>query len=249
MKGSKLAVIITAPRPRSGATLLARAFADYFRLSREHPLIFDTGHDERRLSLYFPGMATAVDLNNIRGQMTLFDTLASPVDEKRVVDVSHESFAHFFDVMEKIDYLGEAHAQRVEPVIFYILGRGVDSYEQARVLRDRFACPFVVVDNPFVGGPNEKARHSQGHAALQLHSWRMRMPPLDPLMADVIADTGLSLGAFMREDVHSSSLAFLSREARPAIRAWIMAMFREIHRILRALEGRPQLLRVAGDLP
>src|SRR5262245_65729146 len=74
----------------------------------------------------------------------------------------------------------------------------------------------------------------------------MRMPPLDPLMADVIADTGLSLAAFMREDVHGSSLAFLSREARPAIRAWIMAMFREIHRILRALEGRPQLLRVAA---
>src|SRR5215510_15704866 len=104
MKGSRLAVIITAPRPRSGATLLAR----------EHPLIFDTGHGERRLSLYLPGMATAVDLNNIRGQMTLFDTLASPVNKKRVVDVSHESFAHFFDVMEKIDYLREAHAQGVE---------------------------------------------------------------------------------------------------------------------------------------
>jgi len=246
MKGNKLAILIVAPRPRSGATLLARAFADYFRLSHEHPLIFDTGRGERRLSLYFPRLATAVDLNNIRGQMTLFDTLASPVDEKRVVDVSHESFVHFFDVMEKVDYLAEAHAQRVEPVIFYIVGRTIDSYEQARLLRDRFACPFVVVDNAFLGGPNETTRHSQPYAALQLHPWRMQMPPLDPLMADVIADTGLSLAAFIREDVHTSSLAFLSREARPAIRAWIMAMFKEIHRILRSLEGRPQLLRVAG---
>jgi len=246
MKGNKLAIIIAAPRPRSGATLLARAFADYFRLSHEHPLIFDTGRGERRLSLYFPRIATAVDLTNIRGQMTLFDTLASPIEEKRVVDVSHEFFAQYFDLMEKVDFFREALAQRVEPVIFYIVGRTVDTYEQARIVRDRIACPLVVVDNAFLGGPNEETRRSHGYAALQLHPWRMRMPPLDPLMADVIADTELSLAAFMREDLQTSSLAFLSREARPAIRAWIMAMFKEIHHVLRALEGRPQLLRVAG---
>src|SRR5262249_5209372 len=91
MSGRNLAIIVVALRPRSGVTLLARAFADYFILSHENPLIFDTDDVERRLSRHFPQRANVVDLDRIRGQMTLFDTLAAPVAEKRVVDVTHRA--------------------------------------------------------------------------------------------------------------------------------------------------------------
>jgi hypothetical protein len=238
MRGRNLAVIVAALRSGCGATLLARVFADYFILSRENPLIFDTDRLDRTLSRYFPHITTVIDLDRIQGQMTLFDTLATPLPEKRVVDVTRRSFRKFFNLMHDIDYLGEARLREVEPVIFYIVARDRESYDHGRALRDRFDCPFVVVDNAFLGDPHDEARRSGAYAALASHPLHMRMPPLDPLMADMIADECLSLSAFMRQEPHNLSLAYLSLETRSSIRAWIMKMFKEIHRITQALDRR-----------
>ena len=242
MRGRNLAVIVAAARPRCGTTLLARVFADYFILSHEDPLIFDTDRIEGRLARYFPERATEIDLDRVQGQMSLFDTLAVPVPHKRVVDVSHRSFAKFFALMHDIDYLAEARQQGIEPAIFYIAGRDRESYERGLELRDRFDCPLVVVENAFLGEPSEEARCSSGYAALRAHPLRMRMPTLDPLVADMIADFMLSLGAFMRDEKRDLSLADLSREGRPIIRAWIMQMFKEIHRAIHASEAGARVL-------
>jgi len=242
MSGRNLAIIVVALRPRSGVTLLARAFADYFILSHENPLIFDTDDVERRLSRHFPQRANVVDLDRIRGQMTLFDTLAAPVAEKRVVDVTHRALNRFFGLMAEIDYLAEARLQGIEPAIFYIADRDRESFELGLDLRDRFDCPFVLVENAYLGEPNTQARRTQAYAALVGHPLRMRMPPLDSLVADVISRTDLSFGAFMRDEVRNLSLAYLSR---PTIRAWIMQVFREIHRTIQALSAMPLAPRAA----
>jgi len=102
MKGRNLAVIVAALRPASGTTLLARLFADYAILSREHPLIFDTDSIDRSLSRYFPRSARRVDLDRVQGQMSLFDTLASATPGTRVVDVTHRRMKKFFDLMPNL---------------------------------------------------------------------------------------------------------------------------------------------------
>jgi len=217
-------------------TLLTRVLVDYLILSHEQPLIFDTDSIEHRLSLYFPHLVTAIDLERIQGQMALFDTLVSALPEKRLVDVSHRGFRKFFDLLDQIEFLAEARQRAIEPIIFYIVGRDFESYEQGAMLRDRFDCPFVVVENSFVGDSRYEARLSGGYAALSQHPLRMHMAGLDPLLSDMIADPRLSLSAFMRQDVTTLPLAFLSREGRSAIRTWIMKLFKEIHRVTTALE-------------
>jgi hypothetical protein len=237
MKGRNLAVIVAALRPGSGTTLLARLLADYAILSREHPLIFDTDSIDRDLSRYFPHSARLVDLDRVQGQMSLFDTLASAAPFTRVVDVTHRRFRKFFDLMHDIDYLAEARLRRVEPIIFYILTRDFESYEQGRNLRDRFDCPLVIVENAFLGEPAQNLHHASGFATLGQHPLRMRMAPLDAPLANVIADPRLSLSDVLRQDPDTPTLAHLTRERRSAIRAWIMKMFKEIHRTSRELDA------------
>src|SRR5919202_4274671 len=123
MNGRNLAVVVAALRPDSGTTLLARLFADYAILSREHPLIFDTDIIDCELSRYFPHSARLVDLDRVQGQMSLFDTLASSTLGTRVVDVTHRRMKKFFHLMHEIDYVAESRARGVEPVIFYIVRR------------------------------------------------------------------------------------------------------------------------------
>jgi len=237
MKGRNLAVIAAALRPGSGTTLLARLFADYAILSREHPLIFDTDSLDCDLSRYFPHSARLVDLDRVQGQMSLFDTLASAAPGTRVVDVTYRRLKKFFDLMHDIDYLPEARLRQVEPIILYIVTRDFESYEQGRSLRDRFDCPFVVVENDLIGKPMQSLHHSSGFAALSRHPLRMQLASLDPPLADVIADPRVSLSEFMRQDPDTPVLAHLTREHRSAIRAWIIKMFKEIHRITREVDA------------
>jgi len=89
----------------------------------------------------------------------------------------------------------------------------------------------VIVENGFLGEPRPEARRSRPYAALARHPLRMHMAALDPLLADMIGDPRLSLSAFMRGEMENLPLAYLSREWRSSLRAWVMKMFKEIHRV------------------
>src|SRR6266568_73906 len=101
MPGASHAGIVASLHGRTGKTLLARALVDYFILSGGRPYIFDTDAIERRLHALFPSAAHVVDLTIVRDQMTLFDTLAKPSSEMRVVDVAYYSFTKFFELMRR----------------------------------------------------------------------------------------------------------------------------------------------------
>jgi hypothetical protein len=177
--------------------------------------------------------------------MTLFDTLALTTPEARVVDVMHQSFRKFFKVMQDIDFIAEARERKVEPAIFYIADRNPDSYAEALNLRDRFRdCPFVAVDNPFLGAPAEHIRNSGTYRDFLAHDLRLTIPVLDPASALALADPQFSLSDFMRQPVALGE-ATLQPEAAPlegraALRPWLMKLFRDIHRISRTVTTRQE---------
>jgi hypothetical protein len=196
-------------------------------------VIFDTDFSERRLCACFPYDAIVVDLNNVRGQMALFDTLAKPFDEMRVVDVTPRSFRRFFNLMRDTDFVAEAREHQVEPVIFYVVDRSPESFEEGCELRDRFPdCTFVVVGNAHLRAPLESTRRTPGYRALDAHDLHMAMPALDPAFAAAIEDPGLSFSDLVRQPLSLRSRRTrgdLSFEAHAAIRAWLVRMFQEFH--------------------
>jgi len=93
--GMSHAAIVTSLHGRSGKTLLARTLVDYFLLSGGRPDVFDTDSVEWKLHDLFPGETRVVDLAIARDQMVLFDTLAKPSSEMRVVDLTHS--LHYYE--------------------------------------------------------------------------------------------------------------------------------------------------------
>ena len=236
------AAIVASLHGRTGKTLFARVLADYFLLSGLRPLVFDTDFTEQTLRNSFPSDTVVADVTETRDQMLLFDTIAGRSPEARVVDVSHYVFRKFFKVMQEIDFVREARARAVEPVIFYIAGRNPDAYEEGRLLRERFAdCALVLVENVFLGALKESTLHSAGYRAFESHDLCMMLPLLDPALADVIQEGDVSLSGMIRQPLSRSDTAAsggLSFEQRAEMRAWLMRVFREIHRVTRAAEGR-----------
>ena len=246
-----LAAIVASLHGRTGKTLLARVLADYFVLAGSRPLLFDTDATEQTLHGWFPYDTVVTDIGEVRDQMTLFDTLAARSPEARVVDVSHHAFRKFFRLVQDCHFVAEARARQVEPVIFYIADRNPDAYEEGRLLRERFAdCALVLVENAFVGRVKDITRRSAGYRAFETHDPCMTLPLLDRAIIDLIEETHVSLSDIMsrplsRSDDERSSLSF---DERADLRSWLGGIFREIHRVTRAIETRALSLAPADPL-
>ncbi|MGA2124719.1 MAG: hypothetical protein ABSG76_01075 [Xanthobacteraceae bacterium] len=251
------AAIVAAAHARTGKTLLSRVLADYFMVSGDSPMIFDTDPIEQTLSASFPTQSLVVDINQVRDQMLLFDNLASPSADTRVVDLSHLAFRKFFNLMRDTDFIPEARFAGVEPLIFYIVDHDRRSLEEGRLLLDRFAdCAVVVVDNGHLRQPTSVTRRSSDYRALHACDLHLAMPALDAVAATVIEeDPLLSLGELLRQPLRSSIDADdLAGNARAAIRGWVLRLFREIHRVNEILATRlaadpvpPQLTPTRSD--
>ncbi len=256
MPGKNFAIIVASPRPRTGKTLLSRLIADHFLLAGRRIDIFDTDAVEKSLSACFPGQATVIDLDRTVDQMTLFDSLAGPMPESQVIDLTHRSFEKFFKLMRDSDYAAEARERGIEPVIFYIPDRDTETYEQGRSIRNFFRdASFVLAENEFLGEADKDTRQSESYRAFKTHQPKMKLTQLDALLAGVVADPAFSLSEFMRRALAAKptdpltpppgaqpSMAYLSREARSGVTLWVKAAFAEIGRVLQEIENRPQEL-------
>lgn len=236
--------IIASLHGRSGKTMLARLLADSAILNGEAPEIFDTDNVEKKLFASFPSQTTIIDLDKVTNQMELFDTLATPAAAPRIVDVTHRSFTKFFKLMQEIGYAEEARSRDIEPVIFYMLEPVAESYAQGYALREQFrGCGFVAVNNQSAGTPDRQTQNSVAYQALSRHDLQMALPALDQLFISVIEDPELSLSGFMQDPPSGMppgkvSLAYMSLEARSAIRGWFKEANAEIIRVLTIVKMR-----------
>ena len=231
------AIIVASARARSGKTLLARLLAEHFVLSGMQPAIFDTDAAAAPLVARFPNDTSALDIDRVTDQMALFDGLSAPAANSRIVDLTHGAFKKFFDLMLESDYIREARANGIEPVVFYIGGTDQEAFEQAEDLRYRIGdCPFVFIENAFLGEIKQSIRGSEEFRALAQLPTRMLIPALDPFFMEVIEEPDVSLSEFMREPTLK-----MSPETRGAIRSWLVKALGEIYRVLNMIERRDHL--------
>jgi len=130
--------IVTSSRPRVGKTLVARALTEYFLALRKPVAAFDVNPDEFKLIDYLPGYTAAASINDIRGEMALFDQLVVGDQAPKVVDLSHMLFEKFFVLMQQLNFAREAHRRGVAPMVLFV----ADPDERARhgyaMLADKF---------------------------------------------------------------------------------------------------------------
>jgi hypothetical protein len=245
MPGASHAAIIASLHGRTGKTLLARTLVDYFILSGGRPYIFDTDAIERRLYALFPSAVHVVDLTIVRDQMALFDTLAKPSSEMRVVEVAYYSFTKFFELLQGTDFILEAQSHNIIPVIFYIPDRNADSFEAGVVLRDRFPdCRFIVVENTFFKEPNRHVQQRPAYKEMRAHKRRYVMPKLVDNVVEALEDRNLSISDLMRQPIsaggETSAPDGLSPDISMQLRGWVFKIFQEIHSVMTGLENKDE---------
>jgi hypothetical protein len=248
MLGKSLAILVVSPHERSGCTLIARLFAEFFRLSGDAPLLFDTDAAKPKFSKYFPE-AELVNLDQTKGQMQLFDTLPMRAHEPKIVDVTSRAFPTFFSLMRDIDFVKEARANNVEPVIVYIPHYEAEDFERGFRLKEHFACEFMLAENAFLGAAPQSLHSVNSYWALKAHPVHMMIPLLDPMNMNLMEDERVSLAEFLKASAPGAAaptpgekaalpLAYLSLDARSKIRNWLKPALREIQRTVQLVQAR-----------
>ena len=224
--------IVASARARSGKTLVARLLADNFILAGGRPAVFDTDTGERSLWSAFRNEAFAVDLDRVTDQMALFDKLTLDGAESRIIEISQHSFRKFFDLMRDSDYVAEARSRNIEPVIFYIPSPDPDSFDQGRQLHEQFPdCPFVVVENEYLGEARPFTKLGVGYRALEALHPKLKITAFDPSLTRTIDDPSLSYSEFIRE-----TRPEMTQARADAARDWLLQSFKQVYWVIQHLE-------------
>lgn len=130
--------ILASPRPRVGKTLLSRLLAEFFHADGRSVMAFDVNPDDFALVDYLPAYTAVATVNDVQGQMALFDQLVVPDGMPKVIDLGYTMFEKFFSVMQEIAFEREAQQKSVAPVVLFVADGDRRTRQGYDMLRDRF---------------------------------------------------------------------------------------------------------------
>jgi hypothetical protein len=231
--------IVASPRPHVGKTFLARLLVDFLRLnSGGKAAAFDLNPGGDALTDYFPDLATACDLSEIKGQMALFDSLVIDNGIGKVVDVGSASYERFFAIVQEIRFIEEATRRSMDPMILFAADPHRIAIKAYADLQRRFpnAVLVPVLNEAAVKGRNLRDQFPfVREAAVPLHI---------PLLALALKEQiDQSLCSFA--DLHDRPPMRMPSEVAFELRAWTRRTFLQF----RELELRLLLERLRASLP
>lgn len=212
--------IVASPRPRIGKTLLARVLTDFHRHEGRAVAAYDLNGGEATLREFLPQQTTAARVDDIKGQMALFDALVAPDDVNRVVDLGHASFEAFFSIAEQIGFVEEALSRGIAPAVLFVLTPDRTSVEAFQSLRRRFpGLTLAPVHNEIFGATQYADRY-----ALRFSDRLVRMP-----MLAAGARKFVEVPPFSFNDVGRARL--MSPEALEELQHWLRKIYLEFREL------------------
>jgi hypothetical protein len=232
--------IVASPRPQVGKTFIARLLIDFLRLESGAPMAFDLNPSGDALRDYLPALAVASEVEDIRGQMALFDRLIVDDGTPKVVDVGNAAFERFFTVTQEIRFIEGAQRRSIEPIILFAADPHPVAVKAYADLQQRFpsAVLVAVFDEAIVKGRKLRDKFPFTRAA----AVPLQITALSPMLKAQIERSPCSFA-----DVHDQLPIEIPVGLAHELRAWTRRTFLEF----RELELRLLLeqLRASLDNP
>lgn len=207
--------IVASPRPRVGKTLLARLLTDFHLQEGRSVAAFDLNSGEGTLAQFLPEHVTRSAIDDIKGQMALFDRLTAVDGVTKIVDLGHTSFDCFFALANQFDFTSEARTRGITPVVLYPLTPDSNSVEAYRKLRGQLSeATLAPVQNELLGSREYQDKYGlTGRAATVI-----RLPVLEPRLRRYVetppfsfADSRLPFALNMSNDLNTELQRWLRR--------------------------------------
>jgi len=213
-----LVFFVCSPHSRTGVTTAARLLTDYY-LSRNVGVEgFDTNSREPLYALFFPERTRVVDLDEVKGQISLFDRLLVADERPKIVDVWHRSYERLFATIAEIGFLEEARRLGVEPIVLFQTDVTESAANSALVLKTTW--PDLTMSVIHNRGASPLGRNALTILARYPTSGKFVIARLEAPMARALDDVDLSLSRFMSKPPPGMSLV-----VRATLKAWLLPIF------------------------
>ncbi|MBM3576164.1 MAG: hypothetical protein FJX40_00580 [Alphaproteobacteria bacterium] len=213
-----LVFFVCSPHSRTGVTTAARLLTDYYLSRNVRVEGFDTASREPLYALFFPERTRVVDLDEVKGQISLFDSLLVADERPKIVDVWHRSYERLFATIAEIGFLEEARRLDVEPIVLFQTDVTESAANSALVLKTTW--PDLTMSVIHNRGASPLGRNALTILARYPTSGKFVIPRLEAPMARALDDVELSLSRFMSEPPPGMSLV-----VRAALKAWLLPIF------------------------
>jgi hypothetical protein len=142
--------IVCSAHPRVGKTLTARLVVEFEHANARPVAAFDLGTNASALTEFLPDFTTPAAIDEINGQMALFERLASDDGAPKVVDVGHRALAPLFMIMRDVNFATLAAQRGIQPIVLYVAAPTELSARGYAILRAQFPTfGFVPVENAY----------------------------------------------------------------------------------------------------
>lgn len=231
------AFIVASPRARIGKTLVARAIAEYFVYDGRQTAAFDVNPDEFALADLLPALTAVASIDDVRGQMALFDQLVVDDQIPKIVDLGPAQFEPFFAVMLELAIAREARRQHISLVVLFLADGDQRTAQTYSLLQHRFPDLSLV---PVLNEAMPAAVRYRDHFPPRLGGAPLVIPPLGAVVREVIERPGFSLSAYLNKTADTTI----------ELHGWIRKIFLEFRELeLRLLleELKPSLQLPRSD--
>ncbi len=128
-------MVVASPRPRVGKTLFSRLLTEFHLHEGRSVAAFDVNAGEGTLADFLPEHVTPSRIDDLKGQMALFDQLLAGDGTTKIVDLGHTSFEPFFTLASQFGFADEARSRGIAFVVLYFMTPDRTSVEAYRSLR------------------------------------------------------------------------------------------------------------------
>jgi len=226
--------IVASPRPRVGKTLLARLLTDFHLQEGRSVAAFDlNAAGEGTLAQFLPEHVTRSSIDDLKGQMALFDRLMAEDGAAKIIDLGRASFEPFFTLASQFGFAEEARRQDIVPVLLYLMTPDRTSVEAYRNLCSRLpeAMPAPVHNEVF-----GVAQHGNKYAPIGSGTVIVRLPLLASNVRKYVERPPFSFA-------NSESAAVLDADDYIELQHWLRRIYREF----RELDQRILLTDLKSD--
>jgi hypothetical protein len=221
--------IVCSARPRVGKTLLARLCVEFQHASGRPVAAFDLGSGEPALAEFLPEFAVPASIADMRGQMALFEQLASDDGAPKIVDVGHHALAQLLMLMRDVDFAAEARRRMIDPIILFVATPDDVSARAAAIMKHQFPdFGFMPVSNAFA---TEGRDLDLSLLAPNLPTTTaLHIPMLSPTLQAVSEQRPCSFA-----DLHRGVTDDVARELWVELDSWLRHCFRQLRELDLAL--------------
>ena len=202
-----LLILVGADKGGVGKTTTSRALLDFLARRNILARAFDTENPRGTLHRFYPNITEIIDLQEVRDQMKVLDTMQEAAVKVSVVDLKAGSMSRSLETFENIGVLDAARSGDFDMALFHVVGPSIASLdEMGEIAQYTKGISYIVARN-FINETNffewDEKTFKKYFAGLS-NAREIEIPKLNEMAYEQVDLAGVTFSDFLQKSLENT---------------------------------------------